>query len=216
MDLLKAGLGPFGERELRNSYADRADTEARRFMGDDRLLADQPVTAWDVAALLKLMWYQLTISASSVRSGSRNAASVAVYLAEVYEVLAGNSEMASWLSSCRSTCRAAVSSGRSSALRRSRQRSRRARSLLPTVSLSWPVSILASMWFWSGRTCRPWAGFQPPSPMIVLSDERFRIAGRVVEEDTRVVLPHSSARPGGADRIDENGSEIVRFRHRAQ
>jgi len=56
LELLKSGLGPFVERELRSSYADRADAEARRFMGDDRLLAEQPVTAWDAAALLKLMW----------------------------------------------------------------------------------------------------------------------------------------------------------------
>jgi predicted AAA+ superfamily ATPase len=56
MDLLKAGLGPFVERELENVYKDQVDAEARRFMGKDRMLEKQPVTDWDVAALLKLMW----------------------------------------------------------------------------------------------------------------------------------------------------------------
>ncbi|MCP4656470.1 MAG: ATP-binding protein, partial [bacterium] len=56
VELLKNGLGPFVERELKSSYGDRADQEARRFMGNDRLLADQPVAAWDASALLKLLW----------------------------------------------------------------------------------------------------------------------------------------------------------------
>jgi predicted AAA+ superfamily ATPase len=56
MDFLKAGLGPFIERELRNLYRDRAGSEALRFLNDDRNLVGRAVTEWDVAALLKLMW----------------------------------------------------------------------------------------------------------------------------------------------------------------
>ena len=56
LELLKAGLGPFVERELTNSYKDRAAAEATRFMGEDRLHGKKPVVEWDASALLKLMW----------------------------------------------------------------------------------------------------------------------------------------------------------------
>jgi len=56
MDLLKQGLAPFVEREFKNSYKDKAPTEVARFVGEDRLLSNKPVTEWDAAALLKLMW----------------------------------------------------------------------------------------------------------------------------------------------------------------
>ena len=56
MDLLKQGLGPFVEREFKNSYKDNAVDEARRFLGEDRLLAKKRLLEWDAAALLKLMW----------------------------------------------------------------------------------------------------------------------------------------------------------------
>ncbi|OWY70620.1 AAA+ family ATPase [cyanobacterium TDX16] len=56
MELLKAGLAPFVEREFKNAHKDRADAEAARFMGDDRTLAKKPLAQWDAAALLKLMW----------------------------------------------------------------------------------------------------------------------------------------------------------------
>ncbi len=56
VDLLKAGLAPFVEREFTNTYKDRASAEARRFMGEDRLNAKRPVAEWDASALLKLMW----------------------------------------------------------------------------------------------------------------------------------------------------------------
>ncbi len=55
MELLKGGLGPFVERELKNVYKDRADAELKRFSGKDRMLKKRPVTDWDTAALLKLM-----------------------------------------------------------------------------------------------------------------------------------------------------------------
>src|SRR5712691_12769458 len=56
MDLLKAGLAPFVDREFRNLYADRAMAEARHVQGEDRLLANKPLVEWDATALLKLMW----------------------------------------------------------------------------------------------------------------------------------------------------------------
>jgi predicted AAA+ superfamily ATPase len=56
MDLLKQGLAPFIERELKNVYKDQARAQAGRFMGEDRLLPDKPLAKWDAAALLKLMW----------------------------------------------------------------------------------------------------------------------------------------------------------------
>ncbi len=56
MELLKAGLAPFVERELENEYKGKARAEANRFMGADRLLVNRPLADWDAAALLKLMW----------------------------------------------------------------------------------------------------------------------------------------------------------------
>ncbi len=56
MDLLMAGLAPFVEREFREIYKESALAQARRFMGEDRLLADKPLAKWDSTALLKLMW----------------------------------------------------------------------------------------------------------------------------------------------------------------
>src|SRR5882672_9962320 len=56
MELLKAGLGPFVEREFKSVYRDRANAEVTRFMSEDRLNAKRPLADWDVAALLKLMW----------------------------------------------------------------------------------------------------------------------------------------------------------------
>src|SRR5580704_7339773 len=55
LDLLKAGLAPFVEREFKNLYKDKAAIEAARFAADDRMLAKQPMKDWDVAALLRLM-----------------------------------------------------------------------------------------------------------------------------------------------------------------
>ncbi len=56
LEFLKIGLGPFVEREFANTYKERAVAEANRFMGEDRLNTKKPVTEWDAAALLKLMW----------------------------------------------------------------------------------------------------------------------------------------------------------------
>ncbi len=38
LELLKSGLGPFVEREFKNAYQAKAQTEAAAFMGEDRLL----------------------------------------------------------------------------------------------------------------------------------------------------------------------------------
>lgn len=56
LDLLKAGLGPFAEREFTAAYQAKAQSQAALFLGDDRILANKPVTQWDASALLKLMW----------------------------------------------------------------------------------------------------------------------------------------------------------------
>lgn len=56
MDLLKAGLAPFVEREFRNLYKDKAAERAGKFVADDRLNTGKPLAEWDTAALLRLMW----------------------------------------------------------------------------------------------------------------------------------------------------------------
>nr|MDA8228533.1 Swt1 family HEPN domain-containing protein [Desulfitobacterium hafniense] len=56
MELLRQGVSPFVEREFKNIYKTQALEEARRNLGEDRLLAKKEISEWDVAALLKLMW----------------------------------------------------------------------------------------------------------------------------------------------------------------
>ena len=56
LELLKSGLGPFVERELKNAFQAKAEAQAAVFMGEDRLLGKKPIADWDSAALLKLMW----------------------------------------------------------------------------------------------------------------------------------------------------------------
>jgi Swt1-like HEPN len=56
LELLKAGLGPFAEREFTNTYQAKAASQAALVLSDARLQAHKPVGQWDVAALLKLMW----------------------------------------------------------------------------------------------------------------------------------------------------------------
>jgi predicted AAA+ superfamily ATPase len=56
MELLKGGLGPFVEREFKDTFKDRAAADLQRFLGDDRLNAKKAITQLDVAALLKIMW----------------------------------------------------------------------------------------------------------------------------------------------------------------
>ena len=57
LDLLKAGLGPFVEREVRGALDSRkVDAHRLRDYGEDRVLGSKPIPEWDVAGLLKLMW----------------------------------------------------------------------------------------------------------------------------------------------------------------
>src|SRR5450759_1899534 len=56
MELLRAGLAPFVEREFKSQHQAQAAEAARRYRGDDRTVAKKLVADWDVAALLKLMW----------------------------------------------------------------------------------------------------------------------------------------------------------------
>jgi hypothetical protein len=56
MECLKAGLGPFVDREFKNTLKTRAAGELQRYLGEDRLNAKKTVTQMDVSALLKIMW----------------------------------------------------------------------------------------------------------------------------------------------------------------
>ena len=57
LDLLKAGLGPFVEREVRGALDSRKlDAHRLRDYGEDRVLGNKPIPERDVAGLLKLMW----------------------------------------------------------------------------------------------------------------------------------------------------------------
>src|SRR2546428_1291080 len=56
MELLRAGLAPFVEREFKSQHQTQAAEAARRYFGDDRTVGKKPVVEWDTTALLKLMW----------------------------------------------------------------------------------------------------------------------------------------------------------------
>ena len=56
LDLLKAGLGSFVDREFKSTFQARGQTQAALLLGDDRLNANKPIAQWDAAPLLKLMW----------------------------------------------------------------------------------------------------------------------------------------------------------------
>ena len=56
LELLKIGLGPYVQREIASIYKDRAEAEVGRILGEDRLNAKRPITEWDAAVLLRLMW----------------------------------------------------------------------------------------------------------------------------------------------------------------
>ncbi len=57
LELLKAGLGPFVEREVQDKIkAGGVHMDLIRRFVDDPHLADRSIEQWDVAALLKLMW----------------------------------------------------------------------------------------------------------------------------------------------------------------
>ena len=57
LDLLKAGLGPFVDREVKGALESRRlDAFKLRDYAEDPVLANKPTSEWDVAGLLKLMW----------------------------------------------------------------------------------------------------------------------------------------------------------------
>lgn len=57
MDLLRTGLAPFVDREIQSSVkGGSVRMDAVRRFADDPILGQKPITQWDVAGLLKLMW----------------------------------------------------------------------------------------------------------------------------------------------------------------
>ncbi len=56
LELLRSGLAPFVEREFKTQNAKDPAAAARRFLRDDRNVADRPIADWDVQALLNVMW----------------------------------------------------------------------------------------------------------------------------------------------------------------
>ena len=57
LDLLKEGLGPFVEREIKVAIeSHRIDADDLKRYIEDPILADRSVNVWDSAALLKIMW----------------------------------------------------------------------------------------------------------------------------------------------------------------
>ena len=57
LELLKAGLGPFVEREVKSAIQSQ-QVEAHKLQGyiEDPLLAEKSISEWDSAGLLKIMW----------------------------------------------------------------------------------------------------------------------------------------------------------------
>src|SRR5882672_4797437 len=56
VELLKAGLAPFVEREFKDRYKGQALVEAQRLVASERLDSSKPLLQWDAAVLLRLMW----------------------------------------------------------------------------------------------------------------------------------------------------------------
>ncbi len=57
MDLLRAGVAPFVEREVQSAVkAGTVRMDAVRRFSEDPMLGAKPIAQWDVAGLLKLMW----------------------------------------------------------------------------------------------------------------------------------------------------------------
>jgi len=56
LDLLKAGLSSYVQREFESKYGERALEEARAGLGTDRLRGDGPFSEWDAGDLLRVMW----------------------------------------------------------------------------------------------------------------------------------------------------------------
>ena len=57
LELLKAGLGPFVDREIKAAIATNSlSMQKVKSFVDDPILANKRMGEWDSAALLKLMW----------------------------------------------------------------------------------------------------------------------------------------------------------------
>ena len=49
LDLLRAGLAPFVDREIESVFMNDAPAQASQLMGEDRILAGNPLAEWDAA-----------------------------------------------------------------------------------------------------------------------------------------------------------------------
>lgn len=56
IDLLRAGLAPYVQREFDAQFKEQARERAEFLLGTDRLRGNKPISEWDAAALLRLMW----------------------------------------------------------------------------------------------------------------------------------------------------------------
>jgi predicted AAA+ superfamily ATPase len=57
VELLRAGLAPYVEREFASVHKDKALAEARRLLpAEDRMNGNRAIAQWDAAVLLKVMW----------------------------------------------------------------------------------------------------------------------------------------------------------------
>ena len=56
LDLLRAGLGPFVDREIKAAVKEGVVVKALQALAGDSLIKDKPITEWDAALLLKVMW----------------------------------------------------------------------------------------------------------------------------------------------------------------
>jgi hypothetical protein len=56
LELLKAGLAPFVEREVKSAMKNGRSVSAVQARAEDPIVRDKPITQWDSALLLKLMW----------------------------------------------------------------------------------------------------------------------------------------------------------------
>jgi predicted AAA+ superfamily ATPase len=56
LDLLRAGLGSFVEREIKAAMKDGTSIPSLQALASDPLIKDKPITEWDAALLLKVMW----------------------------------------------------------------------------------------------------------------------------------------------------------------
>ncbi len=57
LELLRAGLAPYVEREVQEAVrAGAVNMETVRRFAEDPLLKNKPIAEWDAAGLLKLMW----------------------------------------------------------------------------------------------------------------------------------------------------------------